>query len=183
MTVRKILKYPQDETRLRRKSAEVKRLDADIKNLIHDLKDTLATQAGAGLAAPQIGVLKRVTVVRFGQDTEDGMGQPIVLINPVIVERGEPAKGFDGCLSLPGLCTWDTIRPSWLVVSARDETFKKIKLRVENIDARLVDHEIDHLDGTLFIDRMDATSKLYVIKTDEEGEEYLVEITRSLPDL
>src|SRR5207244_11128813 len=74
----------------------------------------------------------------------------------------------------------DALPISWLVVSARDETWKKIKLRVENIDARLVDHEIDHLDGTLFIDRMDATSKLYVIKTDEEGEEYLVEITRSL---
>jgi peptide deformylase len=67
MPVRRILKYPKDETRLRKKSAPVKRVDADIKSLIHDLKHTLAGEAGAGLAAPQIGVHKRVVLVRFGQ--------------------------------------------------------------------------------------------------------------------
>lgn len=182
MAVRKILKYPQDEARLRRKSSEVKRMDAATKSLIQDLKDTLATQAGAGLAAPQIGVYKQVTLVRFGQDQGE-MQPPLVLINPVIVERGEMVKGFDGCLSLPGLCTWDTLRPAWLVFTARDEQWHKIKMRVEGIDARVVDHEIDHLKGTLFIDRMDSASRLFVIKKGEDGEDHLVEVTALIPNL
>ncbi len=180
MAVRKVLKYPQDEVRLRRKSSEVKRLDAETKALIQDLKDTLASQPGAGLAAPQIGVFKQVTVVRFGQDQGE-MQPPLALINPVIVERGEPVKGFDGCLSLPGLCTWDTLRPAWLVFTARDEQWKKIRMRVEGIDARLVDHEIDHLKGVLFIDHMDSSAKLFVVKKDEDGEDHLVEVTSLLP--
>lgn len=180
MAVRRVLLYPQDEARLRKKSSEVKRLDADTKNLILDLKETLATQPGAGLAAPQIGVPRRVTVVRFGQES-GGMQPPIALINPVIIERGEAAKGFDGCLSLPGLCTWDTLRPSWLLISARDEQWKKIKLRLEGIDARLVDHEIDHLNGVLYIDRMDSAARLFIVKKDENGEDKLVEISRMLP--
>lgn len=180
MTVRKILKYPQDEAKLRRKSAEVKRLDADVKQLIRDLKDTLATQSGAGLAAPQIGVLKRVALVRFGQDKGE-MEPPLTIINPVILESGEMAKGFDGCLSIPNLYTWDTVRPSWLVFSARDETWKKIEMRVEGIDAIVVHHEIDHLNGVLFLDRMDTGGKLYVARKDANGEEKLVELGRAVP--
>ena len=110
------------------------------------------------------------------------MQPPLTLINPVIVERGEPARGFDGCLSLPGLCTWDTLRPSWLVFTARDEQWKKIKMRVEGIDARVVDHEIDHLKGTLFIDRMDSNSRLFVVQKDENGEDVLVEVSRLMSD-
>ncbi len=176
MSVRKILKYPQDDARLRRKSTEVKRLDTEIKALMVDLKDTLATQAGAGLAAPQIGVPKRVALVRFGQDKEEGMDAPIAVINPVILESGPPAKGFDGCLSLPGLVTWDTLRPSWLVFNFRDEQWKKQTLRVEGVDAIVVHHEIDHLDGILYLDRLDQGGKIYVEQTDENGERVLVEL-------
>lgn len=175
MPVRKILKYPQDDARLRRKSAEVKRLDADLKALITDLKDTLATQAGAGLAAPQIGVYRRVALVHFGQG-EGEMQPPLALINPVILESGPPGKGFDGCLSLPGLVTWDTLRPSWLVFSFRDVYWKKQTQRVEGIDAIVVHHEIDHLDGILYLDRLDKGGKIYVEQTDENGERVLVEL-------
>lgn len=175
MTVRKILKYPDDEAKLRRKSAEIKKLDAETKNLIKDLKDTLATQAGAGLAAPQIGVLKRVALVVFGQDDEETQ-PPLAIINPVIVERGPLGRGFDGCLSIPGLYTWDTLRPTWLVFTARDENWRKIKMRVEGIDAIVVDHEVDHLNGVLFLDRLDKGGKLYIAQTDENGEEKLVEL-------
>lgn len=177
MTVRKILKYPHDEARLRKKSAEVKRLDADIKKLIGDLKDTLATQPGAGLAAPQIGIGKRVALVRFGQDT-GVMEPPLAIINPVVVDSGSLDKGFDGCLSLPGLVTWDTLRPSWLVFRARDENWKPIEMRVEGIDAIVVHHEIDHLDGVLFLDRLDKDGKLYIAETDANGEQKLVELNR-----
>jgi peptide deformylase len=175
LTVRKILQYPQDDARLRRKSAEVKRLDAETRALIADLKDTLASQPGAGLAAPQIGVYKRVALVRFGQDKGE-MEPPLTLINPVITETGPLGKGFDGCLSLPGLVTWDTLRPTWLVFHARDENWHKIERRVEGIDAIVVHHEVDHLNGVLFLDRMSAGGKIYVTRTDADGEEYLVEL-------
>lgn len=176
MTVRKILLYPADQVRLRKKSTEVKRIDPEMKTLIADLKETLLANPGAGLAAPQIGVHKRITVVRFGQD-EGEMGPPIALINPVIVERGPLETGFDGCLSMPGLMTWDTARPAWMVVNARDEAWKKIQLRVEGIDARLVDHEVDHLDGRLYFDLMKPGHKLFTAVTGKDGKEKLVEVT------
>ena len=129
MAVRKILKYPADDAKLRRKSRAVKRLDAETKTLIADLKATLETEPGAGLAAPQIGVLKRVALVCFGQDAGE-MEPPLTLINPEIVQTGPLGKGFDGCLSLPGLVTWDTVRPTWVVFRARGENWEKIERRV-----------------------------------------------------
>lgn len=175
MAVRKVLLYPHDDTALRKKSLKVKKLDESVKTLIQDLKDTLATQPGAGLSAVQIGEHWRVAVVRFGQDSGT-MQDSIALINPQIIKRGAPAPGFDGCLSIPKVCTWDTPRPSWLVFTARDEDWKPIEMRVEGIDARLLDHEIDHMDGKLFLDLMTPEMKLYVVRTDENGEEKLVEI-------
>ena len=181
MPIRKILLYPADNARLRRKSAEVKRLDAETRALIADLKATLAAQPGAGLAAPQIGVYKRVALVRFGQDKGE-MQPPLTLINPVIIEAGPLEKGFDGCLSMPGLVTWDTLRPAWLIFRARDEHWKKIEMRVEGIDAIVVPHEVDQLNGVLFLDRMEAGGKLYVVRTDENGEEYLDELGSATRD-
>jgi peptide deformylase len=180
MTVRKILKYPQDEAKLRRKSAEVKRLDNETKALIRDLKDTLEAVPGAGLAAVQIGVLKRVALVRFGQDKGE-MEPPLVIINPVIVEKGPLDKGFDGCLSMPGLVTWDSLRPTWMVFTARDERWNKIKLRVEGIDSIVVHHEIDHMDGVLFLDRLDRDGKLYITQVGDDGEDHLVELGKIVP--
>ncbi len=175
MPIKKVLQYPQDEAKLRRKSFQVKRLDTQTQQLIRDLKDTLASQPGAGLAAPQIGVWKKVALVCFGQDKGE-MEPPLAIINPVITESGPLAKGFDGCLSMPGLVTWDTLRPSWLIFTARDEDWNKITLRVEGIDATVVHHEIDHLNGMLFLDRMEKGGKLYVQQTDEDGEENFVEV-------
>ena len=178
MTVQKILLYPKDEAALRRKSLAVKRLDDEVVSLIADLKDTLATQAGAGLAAPQIGVLKRVVLVRFGQETGE-MESPLALINPIITATGPLGKGFDGCLSMPGLATWDTLRPTWLTFSARDENWKQIKRRVEGIDAIVVHHEVDHLNGVLFLDRMEKGGRLYVAQKDENGEDHFVELGKA----
>lgn len=175
MAKRRVLQYPQDVARLRKKSAPVKRLDATTRALIQDMRDTLAALPGAGLSAIQIGVPQRISLVCFGQD-EGEMQPPIVLINPEIVERGPLAPGFDGCLSIVGLVTWDTPRPSWLVVRARDEQWRKVELRVEGIDARVVDHEVDHLDGRLFLDLMGPGMRLFHSETDEDGEERLVEI-------
>ncbi|HLV34993.1 MAG TPA: peptide deformylase [Spirillospora sp.] len=168
MAVRKILLYPQDEAALRQKSNEVRRGDPQLQSLIQDLKDTLATQEGSGLAAPQIGVHKRVALVVFGQD-EGELQPPLAIINPRIIQQGPLTRGFDGCLSVPGLYTWDTLRPQWLVFTARDEHWRKIQMRVEGADARGVSHEVDHLDGVLFLDHLDADSKLYIRQQDSEG--------------
>lgn len=180
MPVRRILKYPKDEARLRKPSAAVKRIDSDTKSLIKDLKDTLATEAGAGLAAPQIGEHKRVVLVRFGQDQGE-MQAPLVLINPVITERGPLIKCFDGCLSLPKIFTWDALRPSWLEFTAMGENGQDITMRVEGADAAVVDHEVDHLDGVFFLDRLDKDAKLYLSRTDENGEEKLVLLPGAMP--
>ncbi len=175
MTVRKVLQYPAQAERLRQKSSAVKRLDDKTRQLITDLKDTLATQPGAGLAAPQIGVFKQVALVCFGQDEQD-VQPPITLINPEILEVGPDIKSFDGCLSMPGLVTWDALRPSWLVFRARDEQWKPFTMRVEGIDAAVVHHEVDHLNGILFLDRLSAESKLFHVRKDEQGNDYMVEL-------
>jgi peptide deformylase len=180
MPVKRVLKYPQDEARLRQVSKPVKKLDADTQRLIQDLKDTLATQEGAGLAAPQIGVHKRVALVIFGQDQGE-MQPPMVIINPVILERGPVEKSFDGCLSIPKISTWDSPRPAWLVFTARDENWNEITMRVDGADAVVVDHEVDHLDGVLFLDRLPEDAKLYVTVKDRNGEDKLISLDGLLP--
>ncbi len=179
MPVRKILRYPADDARLRRKSREVRRLDAETKALIADLKATLETEPGAGLAAPQIGVLKRVALVCFGQDRGE-LEPPLALINPEIIEAGPLDKGFDGCLSLPALVTWDSVRPTWLSFRARGENWEPIEMRVEGIDAIVVHHEIDHLDGILYLDRMAQGGKLYRVEKDEDGKDHFIELGAAL---
>lgn len=175
MAKRKVLQYPRDDARLRKKSTPVKRLDKTTKALIQDMRDTLADLPGAGLSAIQIGVPQRISLVGFGQDSGE-MQPPLVLINPEIVDRGPLTTGFDGCLSIVGLVTWDTPRPEWLVFRARDENWHPIEMRVEGIDARVVDHELDHLEGRLFLDLMGPGMRLFHSETDEDGEEHLVEI-------
>jgi len=172
MTVRKILLYPEDNHLLRKKSTKVARLDSQTRKLAQDLKDTLIANPGAGLAAPQVGVYRRVVAVKFGQD-EGEMKSPLILVNPRIVEAGELSRGFDGCLSIPDLFTWETLRPSWLSFSALGENGEKIEMRVSGIDARLVHHEIDHLEGILFIDRIRSITDLYQKVETEGGEKFV----------
>ncbi|MEM8534727.1 MAG: peptide deformylase [Chloroflexota bacterium] len=173
MAIKSVLLYPQDEKKLRTRSQKVKKVNAEAQTLIQDLKDTLLTKPGAGLAAPQIGVHKRIAVVRFGQD-EGEMQAPLALVNPVILETGPLTKGFDGCLSLPRISTWDTLRPAWLRFRAHDESGKPFEMKVEGIDAALVHHEIDHLDGIFFLDRLSDSAKLYISITTEEGEKLVL---------
>lgn len=168
MPVRPVLLYTKDEAKLRQISEPVARISKPVKRLIQDLKDTLAEHPGAGLAAPQIDVHKRVTVVRFGQETGE-MGEPLVLINPEILEMGEDRRSFDGCLSLPKIYTWDGVRPSWLRFRALGEDGQPFEMRVEGIDAALVHHEVDHLDGIFFLDRLPEHAKLFTEVQTEDG--------------
>ncbi len=173
MTIRRILQYPEDEPLLRKPSLKVEKVDKRIRKLIQDLKNTLEDHGGgAGLAAPQIGVHVRVSVVQFGQD-EGERRAPLTLINPEIIKAGPLRKGFDGCLSIPGLATWDTPRPDVLTFTALAETGQRIEMEVHGADARLVHHEVDHLDGILYLDHLEDLSKLYRLVQTEEGEKWV----------
>jgi len=147
--------------------------------LVKDLKDTLlANINGIGLAAPQIDFHSRVIVVRLaGRSEEEGEpGPPVALINPEIVESGKERRDFDGCLSLPGLFA-ETVRPHYLRVAGLDEWGQPFERVFEGFDAVVVHHEIDHLNGVLFIDRVEKVEDLYRVREDENGELVRVPVT------
>ena len=183
MAVKRLIYYPQDENLLRQKSLRVSNLkNKRVKRLVQDLKDTLESQPGAAIAAPQIGVFKRVTVAKFGQNDDDEEQPMLILINPEIIEAGEPETGFDGCLSIPDIFTWDTPRPSWIRFRAWGEDGAEIVRRVDGMDARVLHHEIDHLDGVLFLDRLRDPNELYTPVTGEDGKKKMIRLI-DLPSL
>jgi peptide deformylase len=127
----------------------------ELKALIQDLKDTLARADGCGLAAPQIGVSQRVVIVDGDvvADTYDYLkGFRRTLINPVIVEESKEQTTYsEGCLSIPGIYC-DITRPKVITVEYYDEDFKKVSETFDNFAARMIQHELSHLDGDLFTD-------------------------------
>ena len=172
MAIKKIVLYLDNKEALRKKSTSVTGWGRQVRDLIRDLKDTLMhTSDGAGLAAPQIDVHRRVVVVRLGSSNEGGVepGPPVAVVNPVIEEAGNKKKDFDGCLSFPGLYG-ETTRPHHLRVTGLDETGEPFERTFEGFDAVVVHHEIDHLDGVLFIDRVESIEDLYRVAEDEKGE-------------
>jgi peptide deformylase len=171
MAVRDIVLYAENETALRKRSEPVRVVSRRIKKLVKDLKDTLAHQPeGIGLAAPQINVHHRVIVVRLGggSDGQREPGPPIALVNPQITETGHEGKDFDGCLSFPGLFA-ETVRPHLLRVTGLDEWGQPFECIFGGLDAVVVHHEIDHLDGVLFIDRVERTEDLYQVRVADDG--------------
>ena len=172
MAVREILLYIEHSDALRKMSRPVQRIDKKVIVLIRDLKDTLkANPDGIGLAAPQINDHQRVVVVCLkGNDVENcEPGPPIALVNPKIVHSADERKDFDGCLSFPGLYS-ETNRPHHLRVTGLDENGKPFDRIYEGFDAVVVHHEIDHLDGILFVDRVESMEDLYRIHKNETGE-------------
>ncbi|MBQ7567539.1 peptide deformylase [bacterium] len=133
---------------LRRKCAPLKVIDRKTRRLLSDMLDTMYEARGVGLAAPQIGINKRLIVVDVG---DEGQG-PWMLVNPVIVARGEEEElGSEGCLSCPGLLG-DVWRSSEITVRAFDVDGNMVTIQAKGFEARCFQHEIDHLDGRLFID-------------------------------
>ena len=185
MTVRVILLYPKDKTVLRAKSTYVEVFDQHTLDLIKDLKDTLnAHTDGIGLAAPQIGVNMRVVIVCLGsQDNQETrQSKLIALVNPKIVEAGDERKDFDGCLSFPGLFGV-TLRPHYLRVKGIDENGRHFNRIYSGFDAVVVHHEIDHLDGVLFIDRITSLDDLYHVYLDHKGNPIQAPLTVIAPDV
>lgn len=179
MAVREIILYSEHKVALREKSQAVPFVSQKVRRLIKDLKDTLQAHSdGIGLAAPQINIHKRVVIVCPGAETDGEWqaGPPVALINPVIVETSGERKDFDGCLSFPGLYG-ETIRPHHLRVTGLDEEGKTFDQVYEGFNAVVVHHEIDHLDGVLFIDRIENPQDLYTIGKNERGETLRVPAT------
>lgn len=176
MAVRKLLLLPKYEKVLRRKSRPVKGVNRSVRTLIRDLRETLETQDGVGLAAPQIGVLQRVCLVVRGTDeqgesAEETTPEVIVLINPEITAQSEDLeRGYDGCLSIPGLQGY-TNRPLTLNVRALDEAGDVVDYEFTGFDARVAAHEIDHLDGILYFDRLETLEDLYYLVDDPDDED------------
>ncbi len=141
---------------LRKKSREVEVIDEKIKQILEDMVETLHSYNGVGLAGPQIGLLKRLVVI----DLYDGKG-PIKLVNPKIMKQKGTQEVEEGCLSFPNQFA-KIIRPAEVIIEALDENGKKIKIKGEGLLAQAISHELDHLDGILFIDKIIPGTLEYV---------------------
>lgn len=133
---------------LRQKAAEVSAGDDSIRKLIRDMRDTMRDAPGVGLAANQIGILRRVIVWSFEGD--EG-----ALVNPRIVEREGSVEGEEACLSLPGL-SYPVVRAERIRVEGFDHKGRFTEFEAEDMTARILQHEVDHIDGILFIDHLPA---------------------------
>ena len=149
------MRLEKDEI-LRKKSREVDIIDDKIQTLIDDMIETMYKYNGVGLAGPQVGVLKRVIVI----DLYDGE-EPLKLVNPKIIKTKGEQEVEEGCLSFPNEYA-KVVRPKELTVEALDREGKKFKLKAKDLLAQAVAHEIDHLDGIVFIDRMIPGTLEYV---------------------
>jgi peptide deformylase len=149
---------------LRQKAKKIHRVDNSTRRLVDDLIDTVQEAHGAGLAAPQIGVPLRAIVTHVDDQLR-------VVINPEIVHTSEDEEEADeGCLSIPGW--WGPVKRKLAVtVKGVGRTGRPLKIKAEGLEARAFQHEIDHLNGVVFIERMEDRSKLYRVRSEAEEEE------------
>lgn len=158
MAVRNV-RLESDEI-LRKKSRAVEAVDEKIKELVEDMIETMHKFDGVGLAAPQVGVLKRVVVI----DLYDG-NEPYVLINPEIIKEKGEQEVDEGCLSFPNKFA-KVIRPAEVVAKALDINGKEYKIKAKGLLAQAITHEIDHLEGVLFVDKI-IPGTMEIIKPNE----------------
>lgn len=152
MAVRKIVTFPEEVLRQKAKPVEV--FDEDLQVLIDDMIDTMRDAPGVGLAAPQIGVSKRVIVIEFGDEEDDTIPKRLyVMVNPEITaQSGEMVSGIEGCLSVPGV-VGEVDRAQVVTVRGQTQEGKPLKIRAQGWLARIFQHEIDHINGVLYPDR------------------------------
>jgi len=156
---------------LRKKGVRIEATTSDIKKLIADMFETMEAKHGVGLAAQQVGHPLQLTVIDVreakdrpswleldGKPADVNEIMPLVLINPEITPTGEPAAGAEGCLSFPEIFA-EITRPESVSVKALNAKGKPVEFRCGGLLARVVQHEVDHLNGILFIDRMDRKTK------------------------
>jgi len=151
MAVLNVRKY--GDPALRRRGAPVGEVTPEVRRVIADLVDTMYDELGIGLAAPQVGIPLRIIVAgdEHGRDAR-------ALLNPVIAAQGGEVTAEEGCLSLPGIFAQVT-RAAWVRVEAQDEEGRPLTVDARDLFARVLQHEMDHLDGILFIDRLDPVAR------------------------
>lgn len=163
---------------LREKAEPIEQFGPELRQLVKDMIETMQDADGVGLAGPQIAQRRRIVVIEVPEEVaeeRDGevpnskwIGKPFALINPVIVETSpEQVEGMEGCLSIPGYLG-EVVRHERVVVQARNEWGKPVHVDTGGFLARVIQHEIDHLDGILFIDRLESKDKLYKLEDLEE---------------
>ncbi len=150
MAIRNVVQVGDDV--LRQRCAEVETFDEKLWQLLDDMKDTVKKEQGAGLAAPQVGVLRRVVVV----DVEEGYFE---FVNPVILSQKGEQNGWEGCLSVRGK-SGIVSRPMKVKLSFQDRNGEKYLLQAKGFFARAICHELDHLDGVLYIDKASHIEKV-----------------------
>ncbi len=166
MPVRPIL--PVDAPVLRQKARKIRQFDASLRTLVADMWETLHAANGVGLAGPQVGAGLRVVVIEIAADEQAGTpALHYALCNPEIVKASGEETEEEGCLSLPGY-VGEVTRAAVVTVKGQTPEGKPIRVKGEGLLARALQHEIDHLDGVLFVDRLESLDKLRRVGESEE---------------
>jgi peptide deformylase len=165
---------------LRQKARKVTKFGPELKQLIDDMTETMHKAPGVGLAAPQVNVAERVIVVELPADEEEGTpAEFYAFVNPEIIKTShEVEDGQEGCLSVPGY-VGEVPRYTMVVVRGQDARGKPQRVRAKDYLARIFQHEIDHLDGVLFIDRVEDPSMIHKV-TSEEAAEPTLEVAEAM---
>jgi peptide deformylase len=161
----------EGDPRLRQKAHRIRTPEPGLKKIADDMHETMDHAPGVGLAGPQVGVMRRIIVVHLaeGYAHEGSPELRLTLLNPEIVKGHGEETGLEGCLSIPG---WvgDVRRMTNITVKAMDINGRSVRIKAEDFLARVLQHEIDHLDGILFVDRMDEGAELHP-DTDEDDDD------------
>lgn len=156
------LYYPPNPV-LRRKAKRVSTIDGSIQRLINDMIETMHQINGVGLAAPQVGVPLRVVVLQMPEE------EPIALINPQMVKRSGEREVTEGCLSIPGYAG-ELKRSLSVTVKGLDRKGKEVRIKATGLLAQALEHELDHLNGVLYVDHLESEDKLYKVEPKMQDE-------------
>lgn len=146
---------------LRQKAKRLRNIDASVEKLIDEMLETMPAVAGVGLAAPQVGISLQLAVIGLPEE------EPIVLVNPEIIKKAGERIVEEGCLSVPGY-RGEITRAESVTVKGRDRRGKEFRIKATGLLAQALEHEIDHLNGILYIDYLESSDKLFRIEPDEE---------------
>jgi peptide deformylase len=166
---------------LRKKTRKVTRFNDNLRALVEEMAETMRSAQGVGLAAPQVGILERVIVVETPEDEDEpGSGRLYAVVNPEIKDASaEQVDGIEGCLSIPGY-VGEVTRHETITVRGQDPRGRRIRIKAQGFLARVFQHEMDHLEGVLFIDQLTAPDRIWRV---DEGEEEQAEVNGSTAEL
>jgi peptide deformylase len=172
MTVRNIILVGNPI--LRQKAKKIHRFDPSLQKLVNEMFETMHANKGIGLAAPQIALSIRLFVIEC-EDKETGKHHKVAMANPEIIKAEGEQRGVDACLSIPGYYGTNVRRAARVVVKGQDVHGKPMRVGAEGLFAWALQHEIDHLDGILFLDRLDRPEDLREVRPDDFAEEVVIE--------